>query len=316
VQDLGGWTNRDSAGWFADYAALVARRYGDRVKRFATFNEPSVFTLFGYIFAGGAPGIVDAPAYFKAVHHVNLAHGCAVDVLRALVPAASLGAVHNRQPCLGASPRPEDAEAAERFDAHWNRAFPDPQVLACYPAEIAAAIEPYVHAGDMARICRPLDWFGLNHYSPNYVKADTQAPLGFAWGGPPEGAPVSGVGWHIHPEAFRDELARTHKRYRLPIYVTENGFGSGTDRPNAAGEILDQDRIDCLDAYIRAMGEAIAKGVDVRGYFAWSLLDNFEWGSGYGSRFGLVYVDYATQRRTPKASARWYAAQIRGTRAR
>ena len=311
LEDLGGWVNRDIVGWFADYAALVARRYGDRVKRFATFNEPCVFTLFGYIFGGGAPGVFDRTAYFKAVHHVNLAHGSAVDVLRALVPGASIGAVHNRQPCLPASPTAEDAEAAKSFDAHWNQAFPDAQHLACYPAAMVDAIEPFVRPGDMARISRPVDWFGVNHYSPNYIKADPKALLGFNWGSPPDDAPRTGVGWHIHPAAFRDELLATHQSYRLPIYVLENGYGSNSDRPNAAGEIIDQDRIAYLSAYTEAMGEAIRAGADVRGYFVWSLLDNFEWGSGYGSRFGLVYVDYATLKRLPKASARWYASLIR-----
>ena len=310
IQDLGGWAHRDSAGWFADYAALVARRYGDRVKRFATFNEPAVFTLFGYVFHLGAPGISDSAAYLKAVHHVNLAHGSAVDVLRTLVPGAAIGAVHNQQPCLAATRAPEDLAAAALFDAHWNRAFPDPQHFACYPPAIADAIEPYVQAGDMARICRPLDWFGLNHYSPNYIKADATAILGFAWGSPPDAAQRSGVGWEIHPEAFHDELLATSRRYRLPVYVMENGYGSVSDRPNADGEIVDRDRIDYLQAYTQAMRRAIGDGADVRGYFAWSLLDNFEWGAGYGSRFGLVYVDYATQRRIPKASARWYAGLI------
>ncbi|HYM33219.1 MAG TPA: GH1 family beta-glucosidase [Candidatus Cybelea sp.] len=312
LEDLGGWTNRDIAGWFADYAALVARRYGDRVKRFATFNEPSVFTMFGYVFGGGAPGIVDGPAYYRSVHHVNLAHGAAADVLRSAVPRSLIGAVHNRQPCHPASGKPEDAVAAGLFDEHWNRAFPDPQHFACYPPSIATAIEPYLKAGDMARIARPMDWFGFNHYSPIYAKADASSPLGFGWGGPPDDAPRSGVGWHIQPDAFRDELLSTYNRYRLPIYVTENGFGSSDDRPNAAGEIIDQGRIDYLDAYTRAMSVAIRSGANVRGYFVWSLLDNFEWGSGYGNRFGLVYVDFATQRRIPKASARWYAKLIGG----
>ncbi len=311
LQDLGGWTNRDSAGWFADYAALLARRYGDRVKRFATFNEFSVFTIFGFAIDWGAPGITDRAAHLKAIHHVNLAHGAAVDVLRALVPGASIGAIHNRQRVLPEHGKPENNEAAALLDEHWNRVFPDPQILACYPPLTGRAMEPYMQAGDMARICRPIDWFGLNHYGPIFAKADPAMTWGYAWGEAPADAPRSDIGWAIYPEMFRDELVEITRRYRLPVYVTENGCG-GKDRPNEAGEVADPQRIAYLRAYTNAMREAMRAGADLHGYFVWSLLDNFEWGSGYASRFGLVYVDYATQKRIPKSSARWYAGLIAG----
>jgi beta-glucosidase len=308
LDDLGGWTVRDAAGWFADYAMLVARRYGDRVKRFATFNEPSVFTLFGYGFGDSAPGLSGPEKILPAIHHVNLAHGAAVDVLRALVPKASIGTIHNYQPFRPATPA--DAEAAELFAAYWNRAFPDPQCLGAYPPRLAEAIAPYAKPGDIARICRPVDWFGLNHYSPIYASADAAAPLGFRFGAAPPEQLRSPIDWPIAPEAFRDTLIEVSARYRLPIYVLENGFGA-PDAPDAAGDIADRARIDYLKCYIEAMHQAIAGGADVRGYFVWSLLDNFEWGSGYGVRFGLVYVDYPTQRRIPKASFRWYADLIK-----
>ncbi|MCW5749984.1 MAG: beta-glucosidase [Alphaproteobacteria bacterium] len=311
LDDLGGWTNRDSAGWFADYAALLARRYGDRVRRFATFNEPSVFVLFGYGFGWNAPGVADRSAYFRAMHHVNLAHGRAVDVLRSLAPSASIGAIHNRQKCLPSSSSPEDAHAAALLDQHWNRAFPDAQILGHYPPDLAEAVESWTRPGDIAQICRPIDWFGLNHYAPIYGKA-TVAPLGFAWGDAPGGIERTDIGWPIHAAAFRDELAGTAVRYRLPIYVLENGYG-GREQPDAEGRIDDRRRIDYLDAYIGAMAEAVALGADIRGYFVWSLLDNFEWGSGYNHRFGIVYVDFDSQRRIPKASAEWYAALIRAS---
>ncbi|MCC7273382.1 MAG: beta-glucosidase [Alphaproteobacteria bacterium] len=312
LQDLGGWEARDSAGWFADYAALVARRYGDRVKHIATFNEPGVFTLFGFVLDWQAPGIRDRAAYLRAMHHVNLAHGAAVDVLRDLVPGARIGAIHNRQPCVPLGDQDADRAAARMLDACWNRAFPDVQIDAAYPAELAAAIEPYQQAGDLARICRPLDWFGLNHYSPIYARADATAPLGFAWCDAPATVPRTAIGWGIDPESFRDTLLDVHRRYRLPIYVTENGTGDILP-VDARGEVADHDRIAFLRGYVAAMGEALAGGADVRGYFVWSLLDNFEWGAGYSQRFGLVHVDYATQRRIPKASARWYAGLIRGS---
>ncbi len=312
LDDLGGWENRDIAGWFADYAALVGRRYGDRVKRFATFNEPCVFTMFGYGMAWNAPGIADRAALHKAIHHVNLSHGSAVDALRASVREASIGAIHNRQPSLPCTPSVEDQDAARRFGGYWNDAFSDPQAFACYSAALSDALEPYIQPGDMARIARPIDWFGLNHYSPHYIKAFDNV-LGAIPGAPPADVPRTAIGWPIVPSAFRDTLLEVHNRYRLPIYVLENGTASD-DKPDGSGRVQDSDRIAYLQGYTGAMQEAIASGADIRGYFVWSLLDNFEWTAGYTQRFGLVYVDFATQLRIPKASARWYADLIAGAR--
>jgi beta-glucosidase len=312
LDDLGGWTNRDCAQWFADYAALVARRCGDRVKRFATFNEPSVFTLFGYCMGGQAPGIADRALLLRAMHHVNLAHGAAVDVLRANVTQASLGIIHNLQPCRPASDAAQDIAAAREFDAYWNNAFPDPQLLGYYPPLLAEAIASCQQPGDLARICRPIDWFGLNHYSPLYLKANDSNPLGVGFGDLPPGTKRTSMGWPVEPDAFHDTLMEVHRRYRLPIYVLENGTAV-TDEVDAKGEVADQARIDFLQAYTAAMFEAIKAGADVRGYFVWSLLDNFEWGSGYGPRFGITYVDYPTQRRIPKASFHWYARLIKAS---
>jgi beta-glucosidase len=315
LDDLGGWTNRDCAGWYADYAALCAKRYGDRVRRWATFNEFSVFTLFGYAFDWNAPGVIDKAANLRAIHHVNLAHGMGVDVIRALVPGASVGAIHNRQRVLPEKDSDADRAAAALLDEHWNRAFPDPQLAGCYPPLLAELIEPYVRGGDMARICRPIDWFGLNHYGPIFAKADPNWLWGFAWGNAPDDAPRSDIGWPIFPDAFRDELVELTRRFRLPVYVTENGAG-GNDKPDRNGRVRDPKRVKYLEAYVAALQDAIRAGADVRGYFVWSLLDNFEWGSGYASRFGLVYVDYATQQRIPKTSYGWYGDLIKGARKR
>ncbi|NPU09231.1 beta-glucosidase [Bradyrhizobium sp. 83002] len=313
LEALGGWQNRDIAGWFADYAALVARRYGDRVKRFATFNEPCVFTLFGYGLGWHAPGIADKAALHKAIHHVNLSHGRAVDVLRRDVAGASIGAIHNRQPCYPCTSSPADAAAALRLAAYWNDAFPVPQAFASYPPELLDAISPYIAPGDMAQIARPVDWFGLNHYSPHYVRDGTNL-IGASFGPAPETVPRSAIGWPVVPEAFRDTLLDIHQRFHLPIYVLENGTAAN-DVIDASGHIQDDDRTSYLKAYTAAMEQAIRAGADVRGYFVWSLLDNFEWGAGYSQRFGIVYVDHATQRRIPKASARWYAEMIAARRA-
>lgn len=311
LDDLGGWTNRDVAGWFADYTTLVAHRFGDRVKHFATFNEPNVATLFGYAMNWNAPGVVDRDAYLRAVHHVNLAHGAAVDVLRTWIPGCSIGVVHNRQVVFPEKDTPEDRRAADLLDAHWNGVFPDPQYLGQYPAVVERDFEPYIQAGDMAKICRPLDWFGLNHYGPIWARHDPAGQLGFGWGDGPDSDPHPLIGWTIYPDAFRDELLLLQQRYRRPIYVTENGVGSWHEAVAEDGAIHDPHRIAYLALYTRKMAEAIAQGADVRGYFVWSLLDNFEWGSGYGNRFGLVHVDFDTLKRTLKDSGRWYGDLIR-----
>jgi beta-glucosidase len=212
LQDDGGWANRDCAQWFADYASVIAHRYGDRVKRFATFNEPSVFTLFGYCLGGQAPGIVDRATLLRAIHHVNLGHGAAIDRLRAAVAGASLGAIHNCQPCRPATDKPEDQAAADMLDADWNGAFPDPQLRGIYPPLLAEAMAPYLKAGDLAQICRPVDWFGLNHYSPHYVVASDRNPLGLWFGPAPADVPRSSMGWPVEPDAFREILTSSTAR--------------------------------------------------------------------------------------------------------
>ena len=313
IDDLGGWTTRDVVGWFADYAALIAARYGDRVKRFATFNEPSIFTLFGFAFGSGQE---DRPArdnLHRAIHHVNLAHGAAVDAIRERVPGSLIGCVHNVQPCL--PPTPADVEGAALADAYWNRAYPDPQSHGVYPERLRAAIEPHMQPGDMERIKRPLDWFGLNHYGPTYMKADPNSRFGFWFGDRPAGLRRSPIDWVVDPVGFRDTLIEVSRDYGLPVYVTENGMGSRETLPES-GTIVDTDRIEYLHDHIAAMNEAAQAGADIRGYFAWSLLDNFEWDAGYSVRFGLTYIDYPTQRRIPKSSFAWYRDLIAAARKR
>lgn len=316
LQDLGGWQNRDAAGWFADYAALCAKRYGDRVKHWATFNEFSVFTLFAYALGWGAPNISNRQAHLQAMHVVNLAHGKGVDALRATIKDGRIGAVHSFQPCKPQDDAPENVEAAALFTEIWNTGFPDAQLLGAYPERIARQIEPYVRAGDMAAINRPVDWFGLNYYSPIFARHDPggmQWDIG--WGAAPEGMPMTDIGWPMSPETFTDALHTITKRYRLPVYVTENGYGVGSgEAPDESGNVNDESRRTFLESHIQAMLKAKEEGADVRGYFLWSLLDNFEWGAGYNTRFGIVHVDFKTLKRTPKASAKWYTGFIRQRR--
>jgi beta-glucosidase len=310
LHEKGGWSNRDSASWFADYAALMGARYGDRVKRWATFNEFSVFTLFGYAIDWGAPGITDRARHLQAIHHTNLAHGAGVRVLRDLVPGALIGGIHNRQRVLPEKDSDADRGAAALLDEHWNLAFTEPQLRGAYTPVMTAALEPYVRPGDLACIAARTDWLGLNHYGPIFAKADEQAIWGYAWGDAPAAAERTDIGWPIFPEMFEQELLALTQRYRLPIYVTENGCG-GQDEPDAQGVVADPKRVHYLHAHVDAMHRAIGRGADVRGYFVWSLLDNFEWGAGYGNRFGIVHVDFRTQRRTPKSSFGWYRELIR-----
>lgn len=313
LHSLGGWAQRECAGWFADYATLCARRYGDRVKKWITFNEFSVFTLFGYAIDWAAPGITDRATHLRAIHHVNLAHGMGVDVLRTHVKDAVIGAVHNRQAVWPEKDTEADRRAAALLNEHWNLAFPDPQILGHYPPLIARDMEPYIQGGDMAQICRPVDFFGLNHYGPIFAKEDLNSTWGFGWGDSPPGSPDHGIGWPVWPDAFRDELLELRRRYKLPVVVTENGC-AGDDAVNADGKVEDPRRIKYLELYTAKMAEAMDAGVDVRGYFVWSLLDAFEWGSGYGPRFGLVHVDHSTQTRTPKSSYDWYQALIQSAK--
>lgn len=308
LEDRGGWLNRESVLWFADYASLIAARFGDRIKRFATFNEPSMFSLFSRSL--GKRDSSGEDELHRMIHNVNLAHGAAVDVLRANVLNASIGCIHNRQPCRPSSASEADAAAAARLDVYWNAVFPDPQCRGEYPRSMRAAIEPHMQPGDLTRICRPLDWFGLNHYSPVYVKARADSMLGYDFGDKPPGVALTPIGWPIEPDAFGKTLQDVHARYGLPIYVLENGYGD-YGQPDQTGAVIDPGRIEFLKAYIDAMNEAASGGVDVRGYFVWSLLDNFEWDSGYSIRFGLTYVDYASLGRTPKSSFGWYAGLIK-----
>jgi beta-glucosidase len=306
LQDVGGWQNRDIADRFTDYAMIVHRRVGDRVKRYATFNEPNVISVLGHATGDHAPGLTDREATFKAIHHINLSHGKAIAALRADNKDLILGIVNNLGPAVPASGSQADKKAADYADAIWNRVFADPQFLGSYPALLQGDLASSIRPDDLATIHQPLDYFGVNHYSPNYTKHDPDAVLGYSTVPPPEGTPVTGMGWEISPRAFYDQLMDIHQRYGpIPIYVTENGAGyEETLGPD--GKIHDDNRIAFLEGYLGAVSDAIAAGADVRGYFIWSLLDNFEWAFGYAKRFGLVYIDYATLKRIPKKSFEFY----------
>jgi beta-glucosidase len=322
LEDAGGWPARDTALRFADYAQLVYRALGDRVGYWITHNEPWVAAFLGYFEGIHAPGRTDLSAALRAAHHLLLSHGLAVGAYRAEGLAAPIGISLNEIPALPASDGEDDVEAARIADGHTDRWFLDPLFKGGYPADMLEKYEAVGHPldavqdGDLERIGAAIDFLGLNYYTRILVRSDPKAPLGYSSAEPdPRGLPVTSMGWPIDPQGLRDMLLRVHGEYTsdssadLPLYITENG-AAFADRPGPDGRIDDQPRVAYLREHLEAAGEAAAAGVPLRGYFCWSLMDNFEWAEGYRQRFGIVHVDFATQRRTPKASADSYRRVI------
>jgi len=310
LQDRGGWLNRDTAQKFADYARITARRLGDRVKHWAMLNEPNVHAIFGHGTGEHAPGLTGLPNMLAAIHHQNLAQGRAVQALRAECSDLSLGTVISVQPARPSSDREADRHAADRFDAMWNGACLDPLLRGSYPKPVDADFTPLIAQGDLADIHQPLDYIGVNYYSPMYIEHAPQSLFG-AWYGPvPGGVRYTAIGWPIDATGLTEQLIRLHDFYGNPnIFVTENG--ACYDDPLAPdGTVQDDDRIAYLREHLAAAQNALTAGVRLRGYFVWSLLDNFEWAEGYGRRFGIISVDFKTLKRTPKASYRWLAELI------
>ena len=310
LEDAGGWPNRDTATVFAEFAAQAVHTLGDLAEDWITLNEPWCQAFLGYESGVHAPGRKDLGDAVAAAHHLNVAHGMAVQAIRAEDTRARLGIANIVTDVLSASQSAEDQAATERYDANSNRLFLDPVLLGRYPKIIHELYDDHglaglVLPGDEALIAAPIDFLAVNHYQRVLVSADPGDTHLGAHGTPAEPATTS-LGWSVIPEAFRDVLMRIHRDYpAIPLYVTENG-ASYDDRVDEHGRVVDSERVAYLRGYLGAAAEAISAGVDLRGYFTWSLMDNFEWGEGYRSRFGLIYVDYQTQRRIPKASASWY----------
>jgi beta-glucosidase len=312
LQERGGWLNRDTCEKFAAYALVVARRLGDRVKHWATFNEPNVHALLGHGIGNHAPGLTGLPSMLAAIHHQNLAHGRAVAALRAERSDLRVGTVINQQPARPASDRDEDRRAAQRFDAMWNGACLDPLLKGNYPDVIAAEFAPLIADGDLKAMHQPIDFLGVNYYSPMYIADAPQSPFGAWYGAAPQGARLTAMGWPIDPGGLTERLIHLRDCYGdLDLYITENG-ASFDDTVAADGSVHDDDRVAYLRDHLAAARHAIGAGVKLCGYFVWSLIDNFEWAEGNNRRFGVVRVDYATQKRTPKSSFAYLAAAARG----
>jgi beta-glucosidase len=311
LEDAGGWLNRDTALRFAEYAAVVGEALADRVAMWIPLNEPMVETLYGYGIGEYAPGRTLLFDALPAAHHQNLAHGLAVRALRA-AGARAVGTANNHSPIWPRGDAAADLAAGAALDALVNWLFADPVLLGVYPDELVAHL-PARFADDLPIIAAPLDFYGVNYYEPQGAAAPSPGnPLPFDLS-PIEGYPLTTNGSPVVPEGLTEFLLTLRGRMGAalpPVYLTENGC-SGADQPDADGRVRDQHRIDYLSAHLGALGKAIEAGVDVRGYFVWSLLDNFEWSKGYRPRFGLVHVDYSTQGRTPKDSYRWYQDLIR-----
>ncbi|GAA2149989.1 GH1 family beta-glucosidase [Nocardioides koreensis] len=311
LEDDGGWLNRATVDRFAEFAAIVGERYADRVEHWIPVNEPNVFSLLGYATGVHAPGRTLMFDSLPVSHHLLLGHGRAAIALRS-AGATSIGCANNHAPMWPASDDEADVGATKLFDALWNGMYVEPMLLGRYPRDLMPLMEDVIADGDMATIRQPLDFYGVNYYNPMKIAAageESEMPFAF-----PElvGYPTTDLGWPVVPDALREWLITLRARYRAalpPIMITESGCAYGTG-PDEHGVVDDQPRIDYLEAHLDAVATAIRRGVDVRGYYTWSLLDNFEWAEGLTQRFGLVHVDYETQRRTPKRSFDWYAAMI------
>ena len=329
LEDAGGWTSRVTSERFAEYAEVVAERLGDRVRTIITLNEPWCAAYLGYASGVHAPGRTDPAAALAAVHHLNLAHGLATSALRRAAPLADVALTLNLGWVRPASDSAKDASAAERIDGLHNRVFLDPTLRGSYPGDVLADTASvtdwaFVRDGDLTAIHQPLDALGLNYYTPTVVRAhDGGRPgAGAARHGdgstspwpacddidfPPQPGPHTDMGWSIDPRGMYELLMRLSRNYpELDLYVTENG-AAFPDTVTDDGAVHDPERIAYLRQHIDAVQQAIADGAGVRGYYVWSLLDNFEWAYGYSKRFGIVHVDYETKRRIVKDSGRWYA---------
>ncbi len=297
-----GWADRDTAYRFAEYAALIAHALGDRVRSFATHNEPWVTATLGHELGIFAPGVKNRAVAMQVSHHCLLSHGLAVQAMRSARPSLDIGIVLNLSPVYAATASAADQHVAAREDGLLVRWYMDALLRGAYPADVLQDLgteAPHALAGDERLIAQPLDFLGVNYYHP--IISSVARPFSHAR----EGVPVTDMGWEVAPSSFTDLLLRLDRDYQLPpLYITENGAAYRDTL--VAGAINDDERRAYIESHLGAVADAIDQGVDVRGYFLWSLLDNFEWASGYTKRFGIYYVDYATQARILKASGCWF----------
>jgi beta-glucosidase len=308
LQDRGGWGSRAIADWFTDYAELMARRLGDRVTNWVMFNEPQVHAVMGHGLGEHAPGLHGRGPMAAAGHHQNLAQGRALVALRAQGGGRfKLGTVMSLQPVRPAEGLAANRGAAEIWDAAWNRAYLDPLFRGTYPARYLPLVEKLIEPDDMAQIHQQIDFLGVNYYAPMYLRDDPEGLLGTNWGAIPASMRTTGMGWPIDPAGLTEILLDLRENYGNPlIYITENG-AFFPEAPGPSGRVDDGERIAYLRDHMTAAHQAIAAGVNLGGYFVWTLIDNWEWAHGFSATFGLARVDRATLTRSPKASYDWFA---------
>ncbi|WP_027878487.1 GH1 family beta-glucosidase [Meiothermus cerbereus] len=311
LEDQGGWPERETAYAFAEYTDVVTRHLGDRVKHWITLNEPWCSAYLGYHIGVHAPGRQDLNLSVRASHHLLLAHGLAVPVIRQNVPGAQVGITLNLSPGHPASPDPADVAAARRFDGFQNRWYLDPLYGFGYPADMLALYSkaPPVQGDDLKTIAVPTDFLGINYYSRAVVKNGDLEPYRFQY--VRAGEEHTDMDWEVYPEGIYETLVRVGREYRPnAIYITENG-AAYPDVMGADGQVHDLERVRYFERHLDLCARAVRHGAPLKGYFAWSLLDNFEWAEGYSKRFGLVYVDFSTQKRTIKDSGLWFRDFLR-----
>jgi len=325
LEDAGGWPERATAERFADYAALVGTALGDRVRRWTTVNEPWCAAMLGYAAGIHAPGRTEPDAAVAAAHHLLLGHGLAVDALRAALPHgadAEIAITLNPYPVVALGDGDADRDAARRVDGIANRLWSEPVLHGTYPEDVLADLATvsdlaHIRDGDLAQIARPIDALGVNYYRRHHVRHEPGASAPPSpWPGSPDvavveppGAPTSN-GWAVEPDGLTEVLVRLSREGAPPLYVHENG-AAFADVVGDDGRVHDEERRRYIEDHLAACLDAVDAGVDLRGYMVWSLFDNFEWAEGYTQRFGIVHVDFDTQRRTPKDSALWYAEVVR-----
>jgi beta-glucosidase len=313
LQDEGGWPIRATAEAFGEYAGVVGRSLGDRVHKWMTLNEPHVSSIVGYLEGKHAPGHTSLTEALAASHHLLLAHGIAVPILREVSPGAQVGIALDFRPQTPASPSPVDQDAAWHEGGLINRWFLDPLVGRGYPEDLRQAYGDemgFVHPGDLLRIRAPLDFLGLNYYFRNIARShgvneEDNLPITVL-----PNNETTEMGWEVYPEGMFEMLGEVHFGYGFPaIYITENG-AAYADTVNADGQVQDPGRMSYIRRHLREIARALSLGVPVNGYFAWSLMDTFEWALGTSKRFGLIRVDYPSQQRTIKASGHWYRGVV------
>jgi beta-glucosidase len=324
LEDQGGWTNRDMSLRFAEYSSIVYEALSDNVGFWITLNEPWVSAWMGYGLGVHAPGHRDSARALAATHHLLLGHGLAMERMRSAGDGNRLGVTLNLHPASPSRDRDDDGEAARRVDGQANRLYLEPLFHSDYPEDVVSYYGKrgvdlsFVHDGDLDRISVPIDFLGINYYFRHHIRDApdeilSRVPFSDLQARPivPHETEKTVMGWPVEPDGLAEILVRIKEDYAdLPIYVTENGRAVN-DYIDSEGDVDDEERVSYLDAHFRAAREAIEQGVDLRGYMVWSFLDNFEWAEGYSKRFGIVFVEYGTQRRVPKSSARWYSDVIR-----